>query len=289
MDGSRKTDDEQMALWNGAAAHAWIEAQGMLDGMFEPFEDRLVEAAAAQRRAGVLDVGCGTGSTTLAIARRLGAEGQCVGIDISAPMLERARARAEREGTAASFVCADAELHAFERASFDLILSRFGVMFFNDPVRAFANLRSAARVGAELCVIVWRSPSENPFMTTAERAAARILPNVPARDPEAPGQFAFANANRVRHILEDSGWADVDIAPLDVECAFPEADLVRYATRFGPLGRVLHDADEQTKDRVLATVRPAFDPFVHGATVRFMAACWKVSARSLAAAKPFSG
>jgi SAM-dependent methyltransferase len=195
-------------------------------------------------------------------------------------MLEHARLRAERDGTPVSFIRADAELHDFKRPSFDMILSRFGVMFFTDPVRAFANLRRAARDGGELCVIVWRSPSENPFMTTAERAAAPLLPNIPAREPEAPGQFAFADPKRVRRILEESGWADIDIRPLDVECAFPEPDLVRYATRFGPLGRVLQEADEQTRDRVLAMIRPAFEPYVHGAMVRFGAACWRVSARS---------
>ncbi len=119
-------------------------------------------------------------------------------------------------------------------------------------------------------------------MTTAERAAAPILPNIPAREPEAPGQFAFADPNRVRRILDESGWADIDIRPIDVECTFPETELARYATRFGPLGRFLHEADEHTKDRVIRAVRPAFEPFVHGALVRFSAACWKVSARSIA-------
>jgi SAM-dependent methyltransferase len=238
MDSARKAEDEQMALWNGAAGRSWVEAQDMLDEMFKPFEDLLADAVVARPRAGVLDVGCGTGSTTLAFARRLGAGGQCVGVDISAPMLDRARARAERDGLPASFIGADAELHAFERASFDIIVSRFGVMFFNDPVRAFANLRRAARDGAELCFIAWRSPSENPFMTTAERAAAPILPTIPPRQPDAPGQFAFADPNRVRGILEQSGWADIDIRPIDVECTFPETELARYAARFGPLGRL---------------------------------------------------
>ena len=153
----------------------------------------------------VLDVGCGTGSTTLAVARRLGAKGRCIGIDISEPMIAAARARAEREGTPASFIRADAQTHAFEPASFDMIISRFGVMFFDDSVRAFANLRRAARDDAELRFIAWRSAAENPFMTTAERAAAPLLPNLPARRPDAPGQFAFADRRRVYSILEESG------------------------------------------------------------------------------------
>ena len=280
MNDSQRNADEQKALWNGAAGHSWVEAQEALDRMFQPFEDLLVEAVAAQPRACVLDVGCGTGSTTLAIQRSLGAGSECVGLDISEPMLARARSRAEQDGAQLTFICADAERHVFERSSFDMIVSRFGVMFFTDPVRAFANLRHAARPDAELCCTVWRSLSENPFMTTAERAAAGILPHIPARDADAPGQFAFADPNRVRRILEESGWDAIDILPIDVECSFPEQDLVRYATRLGPLGRVLQTADEQTKARTLAVVREAFEPYVHGPTVRFAAACWRVGARA---------
>jgi SAM-dependent methyltransferase len=257
-----------------------VAAQDALDAMFQPFEDVLVAAAAEKPRAAVLDVGCGTGSTTIALQKRLGASSGCVGIDISEPMLEHARARAGRAGSPVSFVGADAELYTFERGHFDLIVSRFGVMFFNDSLRALANLRRAARDDAELCFIVWRSPAENPFMTTAERAASGVLANIPPRVPDAPGQFGFANADRVRGILERGGWSDIELAPLDLECAFPEEALARYAGRLGPVGGALREADEQTKARVLAVVLPAFAPYVHNATVRFTAACWKITARA---------
>lgn len=271
-------DDEQKALWNGTAGHAWVAAQEALDRMFEPLERLLADEAALKPRARVLDVGCGTGSTTLAVQQRLGAASQCVGVDISEPMLERARARARHDGASATFVCADAALHPFEPASFDLIFSRFGVMFFADPVRAFQNLRRAARQDADLRLLVWRSPAENPFMTAAERAAADILPNLPPREPDAPGQFAFADAERVRRILHDAGWANLDVAPLDVACAFSQADLQRYVTLMGPVGRSLREADEATRARTLAAVLHAFAPYVEGGVVRFQAACWWVRA-----------
>lgn len=228
----------------------------------------------------VLDVGCGTGATTLAVARRLGSKGECVGIDISEPMIDAARARAEREGAPAHFIRADAQTYSFELSSFDAIMSRFGVMFFDDSVRAFANLRGASRAGADLRCVVWRSPEENPFMTTAERAAAPLLPGLPPRVPDAPGQFAFADSQRVRRILEESGWVGIDIQPVDVACTMPESELARYATRFGPVGRVLDDADERTRARVVETVLAAFEPFVHGAQVRYVAACWMIGARA---------
>jgi SAM-dependent methyltransferase len=279
MSISRQINEEQATLWNGIAGRAWVEAQPLLDEVLKPFEDLLVQAVAQKSPGCVLDVGCGTGATTLAAARLLGANSRCIGVDISEPMIALARARAARDGSPASFISADAQTHPFEPASFDMIISRFGVMFFADSVGAFENLRRAATDDAELCFLAWRGAEENPFMMTAERAAAPLLPNIPPREPDAPGQFAFADRGRVAHILEEGGWTDIDIQPVEGHCAFPAKDLVRYFTQLGPLGRVLHEADEQSRTRIVAKVRTAFDPYVHGDEVRFTAACWKVSAR----------
>jgi len=273
-------DGGQAALWNGPAGRAWVEAQELLDRLFEPFEDMLVKAISAGSGGRALDVGCGTGSTTLAVARRLGPEGRCTGIDISASMIAAARARAERERTPASFVCADAQGYPFAPASFDRIVSRFGVMFFEDPVRAFANLRRAASEDAELRFVAWRSAAENPFMTTAERSAAPLLPTLAPRRPDAPGQFAFADGHRVQAILEASGWAGIEIHPVDALCVLPEKDLVHYLTRLGPVGRILEELDDSTCARVIDVVRPAFDSYVRGAEVHFTAACWVVGAHA---------
>jgi ubiquinone/menaquinone biosynthesis C-methylase UbiE len=271
---------EQIALWNGCAARGWIEAQAALDRLFEPFENLLVDAVGARRAKRVLDIGCGTGSTTLAVARRLADKGTAVGVDISEPMIAVAKRRAELESAPARFICGDAQTYAFEPASFDMVVSRFGVMFFDDSVGAFANLRRAATSGADLRAIVWRSPADNPFMTTAERAAAPFVPAMPARRPDEPGQFAFADRNRVHAILEKSGWSDIDFEPLDVVCTLPEHELERYISRLGPLARALPQLDERTRARVIEAVRSAFDPYVYGADVRFTAACWMVGART---------
>jgi ubiquinone/menaquinone biosynthesis C-methylase UbiE len=287
LDGNRDTHmntaydagNEQAQLWNGLAGQAWVDTQPLLDRMFQAFEDRLVAAVDGSARE-VLDVGCGTGAVTLALARRPGAGGRCVGIDISAPMIALARARAEAENAPAEFLCADAQTHDFEPARFDAIVSRLGVMFFADPVAAFANLRRAARDGAALHAIAWRSAAENPFMTTAERAAAPLLPQLPARRAEGPGQFAFADAQHVRRLLEDSGWTDIDIQPIDLACGFPALELVRYLSRLGPLGLILQQVDPDTRSQVVDAVRGAFEPFVHGDEVRYRAACWMIVARA---------
>ncbi|WP_175690158.1 methyltransferase domain-containing protein [Burkholderia anthina] len=275
---TNRPNDEQSALWNGPSGRAWVEAQASLDRMFAPFETLLADAAAASSARSVLDVGCGTGAVTLAIARRLGAHAQCTGIDISARMIDAAQARAERSGLHAGFVRADVQTHAFAPASVDLIVSRLGVMFFDDPVRAFANLRHAARPNAQMRFVAWRSAADNPFMTTAERAAAPLLPNLPARRPGAPGQFAFGDRQRIASVLSDSGWADVEIEPVEMACVLPEPALDDYISRLGPVGLALLETDDATRRRVVDTVRAAFERYIHGADVCFDAACWLVTA-----------
>lgn len=276
----QKQTTDQATLWNGTSGCAWVDAQQLLDQILQPFEDVLMDEIRAGSSNRLLDVGCGTGSTTLAAARLLGAKGRCTGVDISEPMLALARARAEKENASVNFICADAQTYAFDAASFDTLISRFGVMFFADFTAAFANLRRAATNGAKLCFIAWRGAADNPFMTTAERAAAPFLPNIPPRNPDGPGQMAFADSQKVHRILEQSGWTSIEIRPLDVVCSFPEKELVGYFTRFGPLGQILEQSDAATRNHVITTVRAAFDPYVHGADVRFNAGCWVVNARA---------
>jgi SAM-dependent methyltransferase len=281
MPTSERTNREQAELWNGAAGRGWVQAQEALDRLMAPFESLLVEAVAAKGARRVLDIGCGTGATTLAIARHLPPGGSCVGLDISEPMIALARKRAASEPTPPRFVAGDAQTYAFDPASFDLIVSRFGIMFFADPVQAFANLRRAAAPGAALECIAWRSAADNPFMTAAERAAAPFLPSLPPRRPHEPGQFAFADPARVEAILRDAGWNDVAITPLDVATVFPERELVPYLTQIGPVARALHGQSEAMRADVISTVRAAFNPYVHGDEVRYTAACWTLRAHAV--------
>lgn len=278
MTNKRDTFEEQADLWNGIAGRAWVDTQDLLDRIFTPLQALLIDAIPSGSAPNILDIGCGTGSTTIAAARKTG--GNATGVDISEPMLAAACRRADSERVRATFICADAQTHAFEPERFDMIISRLGVMFFDDPVAAFANMRHAAKPGAALRFIAWRSGAETPFMTTAERAAAPLLPNLPPRQPGAPGQFAFGDRQRVQRILDESGWREIGIEPVDLTCTFPESELERYFTRLGPVGFALADADTQTRAKVIGTVRAAFDHFVHGDEVRFTAACWLATARA---------
>lgn len=281
MSPPEQPNRDQAALWNDAGGRAWVEMQDVLDRILAPLGARLMDESFPGEGAQVADIGCGAGATTLAMARRVGPGGSCLGVDISGPLVEAARARAAREGVEnAAFTLADAQVHPFDAGHFDAIISRFGVMFFDDPEAAFANIRRSGRPGARLTFIAWRGPAENPFMTTAVRTAAPYLPPLPSPGPDEPGQFAFADPERVRRILAASGWSDAGIDPLDVPCSIDEADLSAYVTRMGPVGHALRDADEATRVRITELLHEAFAPFVRDGVAEFTAACWLVRARA---------
>ena len=272
---------EQAQHWNDRAGRTWVELGDMIDDLLAPFAAMLVDEIGQGDNGRILDVGCGAGAVTLALAQRSGPDGHCLGVDISAPLVEAARARASNQSiVTAEFVQADAESHSFEAGGFDAIVSRFGVMFFGDPVAAFRNLRNAARSGGKLAFIAWRSAAENGFMTTAERAARAVLPDLPPRDEAAPGQFAFGDGTRIRDILDASGWRDIAVDPVDVTCVLPRSALRTYATRMGPLGAIFPTLDDDVRARLVTCLETAFEPFAEGDEMRFTAACWRVTARA---------
>lgn len=275
---STAANQDQVALWNEGSGRTWVEMQAVLDGLMAPFEKLLIEAGFPGDGGRVLDIGCGAGATTFAMARRLGASGQCVGVDISGPLLTAAKAHATKDGGNAEFLQADAQTHRFEPESFDAVISRFGVMFFDDPEAAFANLRRATANPGKLAFLAWRSPAENPFMITARRAAEPLLPNMPAPDPNAPGQFAFADSEKVHRILERSGWSHIALDRVDVPGKVAESDLLTYVTRLGPVGVALRDVDEGTRTGVAEVLRDAFQPYIRDGAAHFSMACWLVTA-----------
>jgi SAM-dependent methyltransferase len=257
--------------------------QDVLDRMLAPFETFLSKEAFPGKGGRVLDIGCGAGATTTSMARRIGPTGLCVGVDISEPLLTVAKERASAEKLGSvEFVQADAQTYAFEPGRFDSVMSRFGVMFFDDPEAAFVNIRLAARSSAKLAFMAWRSPAENPFMTTAARAAGPLLPKLSPPDPDAPGQFAFADGGRVRRILNMSAWKNIDVDPIDVTANMAEQDLLTYVTKLGPVGVALRhaDVDEATRAHTASVVRAAFEPYIQNGIARFTMACWLVTAHA---------
>jgi SAM-dependent methyltransferase len=274
----------QAKHWNtGEGVAHWISNQARYDRMHAPFTAMILGAAGLQPGGNVLDVGCGCGGTTLAAAR-LVAPGQAVGLDLSGPMLARARADAEAAGLGnLLFLQGDAQVHELEPARFGVVLSRFGVMFFTDPVAAFANIRSATRPGGRLVFVCWQPLDANQWLLVPGAALAEHVPPVAGfGSGDGSGMFAFADPDRIREILAAAGWQDVEItaeqAPILVGGGGRVDDAVEFL-RTATMGRtMLAGVDAATADRAIASVRAALAPYADADGVRLGAASWLVQA-----------
>jgi len=253
-----------------------------LDAQLEPFGVAVVSKLGLVSGERVLDVGCGAGATSLMLAERV-RPGPVVGIDISAPLLERARQRGEGIENL-RFENADAQTFAFSAESYDTVFSRFGVMFFADPIEAFRNLRTAIRTGGKLGFVCWRAMRDNPSFTLPLQAALPFLPEPPKQtEPGAPGPFAFADDDRLRGILASAGYGDIEITPHDTDLVFAgRTDIeaaVDLALQVGPLSRAITTLAETVLSRVRSAVRDAFVPYHSASGVTLPSATWIVTAR----------
>lgn len=271
----------QQAYWNDAAGKAWVELQDILDRQLEPLGDWAMGALGARPGDRILDVGCGTGQTTLALAARVGAQGSVLGVDISAPMLSIARRRAEAARLSqARFVEADAQTFRFEAGDFDGVFSRFGVMFFADPRAAFANIRRALKPGGRLAFVCWRSMAENPWMRPSIGNVFADLPAPPPAEPGAPGPFGFADPEHVRSILADAGFADIAITPHDVQLGANNLeDAIKLSVGVGPLGALLRERPEK-RDEAVVELRKTLAARLRDGKVVQDGAAWVVAARN---------
>lgn len=274
MDNAAVDNADQIEFWNGKASEKWLHFEDMLNAMIEPFGQRALEAAAAQPGERVLDIGCGPGPTTAALAKQVGKEGRVLGVDISAPLLARACERLSGYDNV-SFIQADAQAHAFEPESFDLAFSRFGVMFFADPRAAFANIRTALAPGGRLTIACWRSPAENAFFSAPLEVITRFI-ELPPPEPDAPGPFSLADEDKLRAVLTGAGFADVAIKRVDetVSVPGPLDEAVKFILRMGPAGAALEEAPGALVAEVHAALAEALAPHFEDGALRFPGSIW---------------
>jgi SAM-dependent methyltransferase len=271
----------QAEYWNSVAGPKWTDHQEHQDQVLRPVCDRLIAAANPKPGERVIDVGCGCGATTIEFATRIHPGGQVLGVDISEPMLSRARERAP-QNLAIRFERADATVYGFAPGAADLAASRFGVMFFADPARSFANLRKGLKPGGRLAFVCWREARENPFFVLPLREAGKHAPPLPEMDPDAPGPFAFASEARVRRILGEAGFADIVVEPqnleLDVAAGRGLDTAVRAALTIGPTSRMLDGQSDKVRAAAAADIRTALAAHARGSRVPLGAAIWIVTA-----------
>ena len=266
--------------WNNLMGQVWTRFQAQLDRQLEPLGERAMQALAPQPGERILDVGCGCGDTSLALAERVAPSGVVTGVDISAPMLEVARHRPRAAADLAlEFRLADAQTEDLGAGAFDALFSRFGVMFFDDPQAAFANLRRALKPGGRLAFVCWRPLPENPWMGAPMAAARDLLPPTPPADPLAPGPFAFADPERVRGILTEAGFTDISIDPFDTAVGGGDAAAtLELNLNIGPLSFALREAP-QLREAVAARVSEMLNAYVlPDGQVKMPAAVWIVRA-----------
>jgi SAM-dependent methyltransferase len=273
----------QREFWNSEATRRWVTEQARIDRIFAGVTEAALAAAAPKFGESVLDIGCGTGTTLLRLAAAVGPDGRVLGIDISEQQLALARQRIAAAGaTRAQVVLDDAAAHDFPPAGFDLAFTRFGVMFFADPIAAFGNLRRAMKPDGRLTLAVFRPGPENPW-ATASVAAIRHLVTPPAPPgPGEPGQFSWGDPARVRRILGGAGFREVALTPLDLPITLgaDAAEAAELAMFIGQGARLLHGLPDTTRDAARAAFEAFFKPHEGPGGVNLPGGLWLVSALS---------
>jgi len=273
---------DQIAYWNGPGGQHWADRQQTQDVVLAPVSDALIARAGPKAGERIVDVGCGCGATTIALAQKVGPTGHVSGIDISAPMLGRARQIAPAD-LPVDFVLADATVYPFDPLSFDLLVSRFGVMFFAEPALSFTNMRQALRRSGRLAFACWREPRENPFFMAPLQAAYKHVPKLPQLGPDDPGPFSFASEARVTRILSEAGFSNIAMEPCDLSLDTAVGGgleaAVEAALEIGPTARALAEQPPELVAAATGSIREALKPFVRGQAVLLPASIWIVTAR----------
>ncbi|PLW68576.1 class I SAM-dependent methyltransferase [Pseudohalioglobus lutimaris] len=278
-------NEQQHEYWNGEAGARWAAEDETMATLLRPVAQDLLAHLQPEPGSYAVDIGCGGGSQSVLLAESIGAGGEVLGVDISAPMLEIARGRDLPANAAAlSFLETDAATYAFDPGSVDLLFSRFGVMFFDDPVAAFSNMRYALKDDGRLGFCCWQAMKDNQWTLLPVQAALRHIAPPESPDPHAPGPFALADPQRLESILAASGFGDIVIAPHAVNMNFGSGgglrETVAELMAVGPVSRLLVDQPAETIARVVDEGAQVMEPFYTDGKLKLAGAVWFVTANA---------
>jgi SAM-dependent methyltransferase len=281
MTPAQAYNEEQRARWNGTDGEFWAREQDRMDRILAPIIGPLLAFAVPEPGSSVLDVGCGCGATTAELVRLVGPSGRVTGVDISEPMLGRAKERLG-EYTNATFLLGDAADVPLQDIRANLMVSRFGVMFFGDPVAAFANLRTGLVPGGRLRFACWRPIHQNPWLQVPLHAVYEHVPRLPKPAPEEPGPFSFSDPERVTRILTAAGFRTPTFTALDVRLDLAAGgtieDAAIHASETGPARRALTGHPDDIWACATDSIRRALAPYASSTGVELAGAVWLVAA-----------
>jgi len=285
--GDPMTNDDMNEYWNGSGGEKWIRFQHIMDKSLMPFGLKVMEALELSSGEKIVDIGCGCGATSFDMALNVGSHGHVKGIDISEPILQEARSRAQlhkyhKVQNIVTFEQADAQNHQFDSSTFDVIFSRFGVMFFDDPVTAFVNIRKALKPGGRLGFVCWQTAKNNQWVSVPLNVVAEHMPLPPPADESGP--FSLGDIDRLQRILFDAGYSNIEInkyeVPFNIGSNLYEA--VSFITQIGPVSAVISqpDVDTETRRSIDAAFHEAFVPYETKYGIQLGASTWIVTAKN---------
>lgn len=276
--------ESQREHWNGAAGQKWVDYCDQLDALLAPLSKKLLDNAFVQEGEKILDVGCGAGQLTLAATQLSGNQNGTTGIDISTPLIEAAKRRARALNSSAQFELIDAAGYTAPH-KFDLAVSRLGVMFFDEPVRAFANIRKQVKAGGGFSFVSWQPVRSNQWLIEPIQSVRPLLKEKPgAPDPTAPGPFSLSQIDHIATLLARSGWQNASIEPFETPLTLPGETLeesARLMIELGPIARLVR-SQNLAPDPIIEAVSETLERHkANDGSISMRSACWLVSASTI--------
>lgn len=279
-------NQQQISDWNGPVGGRWLTYNDWLDERTAAYGEAAFAAVAPKPGEAVLDIGCGAGATSLELARAVGASGHVIGVDVSEPLIGRARERAQASGLPVEFRLADASAPLFAPHRFDLLFSRFGVMFFDDPVAAFTELRKTLKPDGRIAFACWQEPAKNDWYALPLNAIAGIVASE-AVDTNAPGPFALSDPRRIERILTEAGFAQVELRAFDAPFYYGRGDTraamvedaLQQVFRVGPIQRLLAAQSDEVREQATVAIQAKLEDLTTEQGLAISGATWTVQAR----------